>query len=109
MMVGYLAAFFLAVFLLALGLSVIFLSWHERTDRRKALDRDGPSARRPLPLTPEKRVSNALSDFERSVLRDVYGMSNEEICFSEALLHYRDKRGHTYVTSDERADGFFQC
>ncbi len=36
-------------------------------------------------------------------------MSNEEICFSEALLHYRDKRGHTYVTSDERADGFFQC
>jgi len=109
MMVGYLAAFFLAVFLLALGLSALFLSWRERADRRRAIDGQGPSVRSPLPAPPEKRAPNALSDFERSVLRDVYGMSDEEICFSEALLHYRDKRGHTYVTSDDRPDGFFQC
>lgn len=109
MMVGYLAAFFLAVFLLALGLSALFLSRREREERRRAISGGGPSARSPLPLPQEKRDPNALSDFERSVLRDVYGMSDEEICFSEALLHYRDRRGHTYVTSDDRPDGFFQC
>ena len=106
MMVAWFAIFFLLVFLLALGLSALFFSLREKRERdatRSLLHADpDPPAHAP-PAAPR------LSDFERSVLHDVYGMSEDEIRFSETLLRYRDRDGVNYVTSDERPDGFFQA
>jgi hypothetical protein len=111
MLLGYLAIFFLLVFLVALGLTAFFLTQRERAvhSRRPSATaaarpdlphpRPPGAARSPLPLT----------DFERLVLREIYGMSNEEILFSEALLKHRDREGRVYVTSENRPDGFFQC
>ena len=36
-------------------------------------------------------------------------MSDDEIRFSEALLHFSAKGGRVYVTSNDQPDGFFQC
>ena len=109
MIVGYLAAFFLLVFLLALALSAFLLSRRERAERQQAPLSVSPTVHKPIPLPSAGRSPHALSDFERTVLKDVYGMSDDEIRFSEALLHFRDKGGRVYVTSNDRPDGFFQC
>jgi hypothetical protein len=109
MIVGTLALFFLLIFLAALGLSALFLSRRERTTRTRP---HTPTAGRPeLPLrrTPRDGLPHPLTEFERSILREVHGMSEEEIRFSEALLKQRDREGRLYVTSENRSDGFFQC
>jgi len=109
MMVAWFAIFFLLVFLLALGLSALFFSFREKREleaARALFDHD-PAPPPAPPATPP--IPRRLSDFERSVLRDVYGMSEEEIRFSETLLRYRDRKGINYVTSDDRPDGFFQA
>jgi len=108
MMVAWFAMFFLLVFLLALGLSALFFSLREKRERdaARALFRADPG--RPAPAPPPA-VRPRLSDFERSVLQDVYGMSEDEIRFSETMLRYRDRKGVNYVTSEDRPDGFFQA
>jgi hypothetical protein len=107
MLVAYFAIFFLLVFLLALGLSALFFSLRDR--RRRARVPLAALAALADPPGADAADARALSDFERSVLRDVYGMSEEEIRFSETLLRYREQTGRTYVTSEDRPDGFFQA
>ncbi len=109
MMVAWFVIFFLFVFLLALGLSALFLSLREKREREaaQALLRSRPPS--PATAPGSAKVPQRLPGFERSVLEDVYGMSEEEIRFSETLLRYRDRKGINYVTSEDRPDGFFQA
>jgi len=108
-LVGYLASFFLLIFLAALCLAALFLARRERSQRARSTA--SGATRLDLPLSPSDtaRSPGHLSEFERSVLRQIHGMSNEEIEFSEALLQYGAQRGRVYITSNERSDGFFQC
>jgi hypothetical protein len=111
MLLGYLAMFFLLVFLVALGLTALFLSWRQRavcSRRPNATAAARPDLPHPRPPG-AARSPHPLTEFERSVLREIYGMSDEEIRFSEALLKHRAREGRVYVTSENRADGFFQC
>ncbi len=110
MLLGYLAMFFLLVFLVGLGLTALFLSWRERALRSRRPKATAARPDLPHPRPPgAARSPHPLTEFERSVLREIYGMSDEEIRFSEALLKHRDREGRVYVTSENRPDGFFQC
>jgi len=109
MMVAWFVIFFLLVFLLALGLSALFLSLREKREREAVQVLLSPRSPSPTAAPQAAPAPQRLSDFERSVLEDVYGMSEEEIRFSETLLRYRDRKGITYVTSEDRPDGFFQA
>ncbi len=109
MMVAWFAIFFLLVFLLALGLSALFFSLREKRESEAARSLLGPHATQAKPSPGAEPLRQRLSEFEGSALGDVYGMSEEEIRFSETLLRYRDRRGINYVTSDDRPDGFFQA
>ena len=104
---GYFVFFFLLVFLAALGLSALFISVRERRDRSHLSSRI-PETPRPAIHDPQE-AHFELSEFERSVLRDIYGMTDEEIRLSETTLRLRSDSTRTYVTSSDRPDGFFQA
>jgi len=109
MMVAWFAIFFLLVFLLALGLSALFFSLREKRESEPARSLLRPHASPPTPSPGAEALRQRDSEFEEPAPGDACGMSEEEIRFSETLLHYRDRRGINYVTSDDRPDGFFQA
>jgi hypothetical protein len=107
MIAGYFILFFFFVFVVAMGLTTFYYFVHDRVRRRRP-PRHPHKRFDPPPPSPGQTPSS-LSEFERSVLRDIYGMTDEEIRLSEAMLRLRKDTDHTYVTSNDRPDGFFEA
>jgi hypothetical protein len=108
MIAGYFILFFFFVFVVAMGLTTFYYFLHDRMRRRRRLPRHPHKRFDPPPPSPGQTPSS-LSEFERSVLRDIYGMTDEEIRLSEAMLRLRKDTDHIYVTSNDRPDGFFEA